>query len=439
MSKKDTSSLSASYDADGSILCMGMPVPWFLLCTGILVAASWLGVMPGDMIGGFAFCMALGFILSFIGDKIWIVREYFGGGALVALMVSAALVYYNLLPAPIVKMVGNFTNSPMNFLDWYIASLIAGSILSMDRDLVIKAGVRYFFPLVAGILGAYALGGLIGELLGFGWKQAILYVAAPIMGGGTGAGAIPMSQIYSKAMGVDTKNIMGMIYPAVVLGNILSIFGSAFLHKLGEKKPSLSGNGSIMRGFTYDPNRNDGTKDLVMDFGAGLLFACSLFIFGRVLGKFIPQIHPYALMIISLVVIKGLGLTPKRLEHAATRWYQFMVNNMTLALMVGVGVAMLSMKDLIAAMQNPAFFFVCFAVVVGAILGAGLVGMLVSFYFVESAISAGLCMANMGGTGDVACLSAAKRMNLMPFAQISSRLGGALILILQSFVVTWLM
>jgi Na+/citrate or Na+/malate symporter len=68
----------------------------------------------------------------------------------------------------------------------------------------------------------------------------------------------------------------------------------------------------------------------------------------------------------------------------------------------------------------------------GAILGAGLVGKLVGFFPIDAAITAGLCMSNMGGTGDVAVLSAAERIELMPFAQISSRIGGAFILILSS-------
>lgn len=65
----------------------------------------------------------------------------------------------------------------------------------------------------------------------------------------------------------------------------------------------------------------------------------------------------------------------------------------------------------------------------------GIGGHLVGFYPIESAITAGLCTTNMGGTGDIAVLSSAKRMELLPFAQIATRICGALILVVASILI----
>ena len=43
----------------------------------------------------------------------------------------------------------------------------------------------------------------------------------------------------------------------------------------------------------------------------------------------------------------------------------------------------------------------------------------------DAAITGGLCMANMGGSGDMLILAAGHRMGLMTYASISSRIGGA--------------
>jgi malate:Na+ symporter len=50
---------------------------------------------------------------------------------------------------------------------------------------------------------------------------------------------------------------------------------------------------------------------------------------------------------------------------------------------------------------------------------------LVSQHPIEAAI-VNACHSGQGGTGDVAILTAANRMQLMPFAQIATRIGGAL-------------
>ena len=99
---------------------------------------------------------------------------------------------------------------------------------------------------------------------------------------------------------------------------------------------------------------------------------------------------------------------------------------------------MLNLGTLLESLMQPGYIFVCFAVVMGAIVGAGLGGVAVKFYFIESAITAGLCMANCGGSGDIMVLSSCDRMELMSFAQISSRVGGALILIIQSILLVLL-
>ena len=83
---------------------------------------------------------------------------------------------------------------------------------------------------------------------------------------------------------------------------------------------------------------------------------------------------------------------------------------------------------------TPANVVIALAIVIGAILGSAIVGYFVGFYPVDAAITAGLCMANRGGSGDLAVLGAAKRMELISFAQISSRLGGGLMLIIASVV-----
>ena len=79
---------------------------------------------------------------------------------------------------------------------------------------------------------------------------------------------------------------------------------------------------------------------------------------------------------------------------------------------------------------TPTYVILCACVVLASILGAGFAGRLVGFNFIESALTAGLCMANMGGTGDVAVLSASRRMALMPFARFSTSIGGGFIIIL---------
>ena len=105
--------------------------------------------------------------------------------------------------------------------------------------------------------------------------------------------------------------------------------------------------------------------------------------------------------------------------------------------MVGMGVDF-DLMELVTAssLQN---VIVALMIVIGAMLGSALVGYFVGFYPIDAAVTAGLCMANRGGNGDLAVLGAAHRMELMAYAQLSSRLGGGIILVIASFMFSYLL
>ena len=95
--------------------------------------------------------------------------------------------------------------------------MIVGAILGMDRNVLLKASIR-FLP-VAFLSMAIAFFVTIGmsQLIGKGFRYGALNVAFPVMGGGIGAGAIPLSQIYHNAMGGTAADYLSNLLPAVIL------------------------------------------------------------------------------------------------------------------------------------------------------------------------------------------------------------------------------
>jgi Na+/citrate or Na+/malate symporter len=427
-------------------------MPWYLFAIFglVVIAAVYLGKLPKGMVGAFPLMIVLGAVFGLIGDKTPIIRSFLGGGAIVIIFGSAFLSTkfgdFLAIPEYAVNIMKNFEVGE-GFLDFYIASLITGSIMGMNRKLLIKAAVRYLPALVGGIAVALGLVALVGAVSGFGAQQAILYIGIPIMGGGMGAGAVPLSKIFGEGIpGSSPEIALNMMIPAVALGNALAIVAGGLLNGLGKKTKGLTGgagaDAQLMRvndarlaeEIKVSPEYVKARDSLSLaQMGMGLLIATTFFAFGAVINKYIPAIHGYAWMILSVAVVKALGVLPQKFEICCYQWFQFVMSNLTGVLMVGIGVAYTNLPQ-IAQAFTPQYVLLVLMTVVGAILGAGIVGHIVGFFAIDASITAGLCMANMGGTGDVAVLSASNRMELMPFAQISSRIGGAFMLILSSVI-----
>ena len=153
-----------------------------------------------------------------------------------------------------------------------------------------------------------------------------------------------------------------------------------------------------------------------------------------VFGVAIPN---FAYLIIFAALANILDLIPVRTKAACQKVQQFCASKLVWVQMAGCGITLIDFNQMMSVL-SPENLLMCVLIVLGCVLGSGLFGYLVGFYPIESSITAGLCMANMGGAGDLAVLGAAKRMELMSYAQISSRIGGAIVLLVGSFIFQFL-
>ena len=447
-----------------------LPWQYFAVFAVIVLAATYTGVLPTGMGGCFAFMIVIGTILNEIGDHTPIIKSYLGGGAIVVIFGAALMNYFNLMPTQtgvledgtavynfallgkldLVKSINSFFTPGGAFLDFYIAALITGSILGMNRKLLVKAAARYFPAIFGGLILAFGCCTLLGVVTGFGAVKALLLIALPIMGGGMGAGATPLSKIFESSGTMTASEAISIMTPAVAIGNAISIVMAGIIVKVLVSK-TWNGQGALMQAATIDPKELEISPEMqkkrdsisVTKLGVGLLVSNAFFAWGYICagiwGKLVPSvtIHAYAWMIVTVAICKITNIIPESIEVACYQWFQFIMKNLTTTLLMGIGICYLDIGQVISSFTLT-YLVLCLVTCVAAFFGAAIVGKLVGFYPVEAGLTAGLCMANMGGTGDVAVLSAADRMELMPFAQISSRLGGAIILLLGSFMLSFM-
>jgi malate:Na+ symporter len=269
----------------------------------------------------------------------------------------------------------------------------------------------------------------VGLLFGYDPLHTFFYIVVPIVGGGIGEGILPLSIGYSEILGKPQADLVGMLVPAALVGNVVAIVASGVLRWLGDKRPALNGNGLLVKSGDDAELLKDTRDSQPLDLGlmgAGLLIACTFFILGALLSTFTGIPGPI-LMIVSAALLKVFKVVPPQMELGAYQMYQFFSKNLTFAILVGLGTLFVSWKDLAHAF-TPGYVAIC-AASVGALVATGFfVGKWLNMYPVEAGIVTA-CHSGLGGTGDVAILSASNRMGLMPFAQISTRIGGAAMIV----------
>jgi CCS family citrate carrier protein len=401
-----------------------IPLPVYVICAGVLAYFLIKGKLPTEINVAIAVLAVGGFTCAELGKRLpWIGRV--GGGAIFATFIPSALVYYKVLPPQLVSSVTDFTKST-NFLYLFITAIIVGSILGMDRKVLISGFARIFIPLAAGSIAAGIVGTLVGTLLGLGAKHTLFFLVIPIMAGGVGEGAIPLSMGYSEILHQQQGELFAEVLPVVMLGSLTAILIAGALNLLGKRKPHLTGEGRLQpseRGELQAGNQDLPADLHVNDIVAAGLFAISLYLLGLLCNKLFGLPAPVSMLFITVLVKLARAVTPQ-LQAGAFFVFRFFQVGVTYPLLFAIGVAMTPWETLMAAFV--ATKLITIVATVGTLVTTGFfVGKWVKLYPIDAAI-VNACHSGQGGTGDVAILTAANRMQLMPFAQIATRIGGAI-------------
>ncbi len=414
-----------------NIRVASFPLPLYMLMLTLSGVCMYAESLPANMVGAFFFLMVMGEGLSSLGNAVPVVRTFLGG-SVVCTLGGAFLAYIGFVPAPVFDTVSTFVNDS-GFLTLYICGLITGSLFNIDRKLLLRASLKLLPVALVSILAGTLVCGVLGILIGDGFWDSILYIAVAMTSGGMTAGSVPLSAIYAEQLGVSAADVLNRMAPATVLGNCLALVFAGILKDSGKKFPAWTGNGLLV---------NDGrsvekmpiTELTLEKLMGGFVLSVAFYAAGHLLHGLLPVVPTYAFMILLVMIVKCGSLFPEEIEDAARQWGRFAIRGWSMAALFGLGMTLI---DLNVILQNltPAFLFTVLAVEVTITLTAAFLGKAVGFYPVESAIAAGMCTTNMGGSGNVAVLSGSNRMELLPFAQIVTRSCGALMLTVGGILV----
>ncbi|WP_200774137.1 2-hydroxycarboxylate transporter family protein [Enterococcus faecium] len=409
-----------------------IPLSLYIILVLAYLAMTISNIVPeNDMLVSLGIMTVFAYLLEEIGKTIPILKDL-GGKVLVVTFLPAFLVYKHWLPQSTVTVVSDFMNNN-NFLMFFITLLVVGSIASMNRQTLVKATSRIIIILILCDVIGSLIGTGVGILLGLSAWNAYFFMVAPIMAGGVGEGAMPLSIGYAAILsGMGQNDIFGKILPCVMLGSLVAVLLSGMLKKIGEKYPQLNGQGNLIDGDDEHLENLKGSakpvnieKTLLAGVVAITIYFVAVYVehlLKSLLGFSIPS---PVILLVSLMGAKMLGFIPKNIEEGGNSLYGFTVRGITPPLLFGVGVAKTDWLELIEVFKNPATIVTIIVTVVAIVATAFIAAKFLKMYPVDTAIAVSCC-SGQGGTGALAILAAGDRMELMPFAQVAVRLGGAM-------------
>jgi len=156
---------------------------------------------------------------------------------------------------------------------------------------------------------------------------------------------------------------------------------------------------------------------------AAVLFGISLYLLGILSHQLLAIPAPVTMLVLA-VLLKVSNLLPSWLDQTAASVGRFFAVSVTYPLLFAVAIAMTPWASVKEALHPGSLILITLVVLTLTATGF-FVGRWVRLFPIEAAL-VNDCHTGSGGTGCVAILTAAERLGLMPFAQIATRIGGAI-------------
>ena len=193
----------------------------------------------------------------------------------------------------------------------------------------------------------------------------------------------------------------------------------------------FSGNGSLLKAGDDDvlqaaKEGNQAKAEIKIDLAkmaATGVLAFTLYLFGVYINSLIGLPAPIV-MLLAVVIAKAAGIIPDIIEKCGYALFKFITTAVTVPLLLGVGIANTPWENLVAVITNPRYLIVIVCTVTTVVVVGWFAGKAMKMNPVEAAMVTS-CNSGQGGTGDIAILTSGDRLELLPFAQVATRLGGA--------------
>lgn len=206
-----------------------IPLPVYLTLLAVVAYFVSSGRIPTEINMMIALLAVLGFTCAELGHRVPLLNQI-GGAAIFATFLPSYLNYHHWIPAQVAQVVTDFTKST-NFLYLFIAAVVVGSIFSMDRRILLRGFVRLFVPMAVGSVAALLVGTAVGASLGLGVRHTLLMIVIPVMAGGVGEGAIPLSVGYGQLWHAEQGELFAQVLPPVMFGSLTAILLAGVLDR----------------------------------------------------------------------------------------------------------------------------------------------------------------------------------------------------------------